>query len=145
MSRRHPTNYVYGDVITLAPANPAAGAGAVVTVPTGRVWRPRSVAGTLTTSAAVATRFVFVQAADAGAAALARTVQVNGIAAGLAANCTFAQGAITNPGSVQSLHGGLFDLHLTAGQTLTLSAIAIQAGDQFSVVRIVIEQWFLTG
>jgi hypothetical protein len=123
------------------PANPAAGAGAIVTVPAGQSWTLQSIAFTLTCSAAVANRNVQVTILDAGGRTLYTFFDPTALTASQVATVNLAPGNPTahnvTTGSNVAITGNLPPgLVLAAGSVISINAQGLQAADQFSAIAI---------
>lgn len=143
MSTYSPQSFSIGRVQLSSPANPGAGAALVITVPFGRVWRPRAIGFALTTSATVATRTPIVTAQDAATFVYARSVQQNGLTASLASAMFFQLGDTTAPGSLIQFVAGMFDVYMTFGHRFVVSAVNLQAGDTITDTRFHYEEWLV--
>lgn len=117
---------------------PGAGAEWSLVVPAGYVWRVLAVAGTLTTSATVATREARLTLADATGVVLSLGVAATQ-AAGLATRYAWTAGGGYAAGSSA---GGTLppDLSLEAGWTLASSTVNLDAGDAWSAVSLLVVQ-----
>ena len=144
MSRLTPVNYALGEAKLDTIANPALGASIVITVPAGRLWRPRAIALRLTTSAAVATRTPYIDVQDSGTALYLRAPQLNGIPAATPGDFTWSIAAAVTTAGALGFQAGLGDVLMLAGHRFTVSAINLQAGDQFSAIRFHYEEWLVT-
>jgi hypothetical protein len=125
-------------VQTQTPNNPAAGASATLTVPPGQTWQVQSVSFTDTTSAAVANRFPFVQAAH-GASILAKVQDPTALTATQVGNYALF------PTAALAGHTGASPFSITmpfpavtmvAGDVLTIGAAGMDAADQISAVVV---------
>lgn len=133
-----------GWVQSLGVANPAAGANWSVTVPTNARWLVRGITFTLTTSATVATRTVEVNLTD-GVNQLQVFPAFNTQAASLGfrynANSTTAN-VTTDTTQIQiPIYA---DLRMVAGWVLSTTTVNIQVGDQYSGIRLTLEEWIET-
>ena len=122
-------------------ANPAAGADWSITVPTGAKWRLQSWSATLTTSATVANRAVRNIVSSGGATLFSgspnQTIPASQIAQVTAFNGITAPAAnlvdvnVANPGV----------LYVRAGDVIGPSTLNIAAADQWSGIRVTVEEW----
>jgi len=130
-----------GAIISQSQGNPSAGADFVYTVPTGVRQRVLSVVFTLTTSASVATREVSLIIDDsvnvlgefnasASQAASLVTVYTGSAAPYAPTTNTLVVGIPLPP-----------DVRLIPAWRLRSSTLNIQAADQYSAIRLLIEQW----
>lgn len=130
-----------GTPVLLTQGNPAAGAEAIFTVPAGVAWLVKSFRAILTTSAVASNRIVSIQARD-GAGDIAFSVsagvaQTTGTAFeydAFAALTVFA-----NPTQVYAAIPP--DLLLPAGYSLRTSTAGLLAGDQWSALALLVEQF----
>lgn len=137
-----PISYGRGYVTNNPVANPAAGSGSTIVVPGDRFYRLIAVTGTFTASAAVATRTVRLTITDADNNLLSAfpanaTVAASGTVL-VSATYRFA-GQYTGGDGSQNLT--LPNFFLQQGWKVTLSAVNLQAGDAFTGVRWVWEEF----
>lgn len=125
-------------VITIA--NPAAGAEIVATVPANKTWRILAVHFKLVASATVANRLVRLLFDDGTVVLFKVPNDVNHVASqtteysyGLACTAEAAQGA-----TVVARMYPIPDLQLPPGCRIQTLTAGLQAGDQFSEVRLLI-------
>ena len=133
------------NIQVISTAAPAAGAESVTTVPAGKRWRLLGMYATLTTSATVATRIPSL-VIDDGTNVLFRTVPtVSGIAASTAVGIS----ASTTGGVGASQTGVIYPqfqlpdpatLLLQPGWRIRWITTAIDAADQWSIARLVVDE-----
>lgn len=132
-----------GAILSVAQSNPAAGADFIVTVPTGARWRVQKLFATLVTSAAVATRSVDL-IVDDGANILWQ------MSAGVTQAASLTDNYILDPGGTfrgtdgltpANVHHPLGPIVLSAGMRIRSSTASIQAADQWSAIRTLVEEW----
>lgn len=143
MSVLSPANYEQGRVVLAAPANPAAGATPVITVPAGRIWRPRSLSAVLTTSAAAGTRLPWVDARDGGGVVYHRAPQLNGLGPSNAALFSWALSSEVTSGGTLNLQAGFGDVLMLGGHDLVLQCLGLNVADQWSAIRFLYEEWLV--
>ena len=127
---------------TLTVTNPAAGADwGMTTVPLGR-YLVRSVIATLTTSAAVANRVPTLEVLSESLAVIARYPATVVQAAG-SANLYVWSPAPTTPTTIASIAVSPLpgELILRNPQQLQAVTLNLQAGDQWSNILILVEEW----
>lgn len=124
--------------------NPAAGADWIATVPAGHTWTLLSAQGTLTTSAAVATRLPGLDISD-GAGHIIVTEAANvGVTASIVERVGFAVGDSANQDGVGAALGNRqtvalpSGIVLPAGYTIASRTVNIQAADQWSAVVLTV-------
>lgn len=123
--------------IVLRPAAPAAGADWLVTVPAGHLYRIRSIAAILTTSAAVANRQANLAIGDGESTFI--TVPANAVQA---ASLAWTYGWWPLAVALQTglaLEAPLPDLQLMAGWTIGSAVGAIDVADAWTNIRLLIE------
>jgi len=123
-------------VVTIS--NPAAGAEWATTVPAGVQWQLLDTAYFLTTNATVANRFSGLKTTD-GATITADTISNLAQAASVNAQYTFAPSSpVVTLASLPSmwLTFPFPLLSLLAGHTVGTHTVALQAGDQYSAIRL---------
>jgi len=140
-----PDNVTYGEVVAQAITTPAAGASATIVVQPNELWRPMGIRGTFTASAAAANRQPFVSVTDptvgGGYFAMADRVVV---ASALIVASWIRGGAQNSPAANQFVTFALFDALISAGQTITVGAINIQAADTWTALSIWYERWLVS-
>lgn len=127
-------------------ANPAAGADWSVRTPGGKLWMVLGFRATLATSAVVANRQLRVSITD-GAVERANCQAITAtITANLTATLGGYRGAVPG-GAGSALVGGvgLPDWPLDAGWTFGVVTVGLDAGDQWSAIRLVVEQYEVRG
>jgi len=129
--------------ILVTQANPAAGADFTVTVPAGKFWRVLSVSAQLVTDATVAARGPKL-ALDDGTTIFYECVNSGtGQAASSTCQYSFAPGCSMETASPAS---GVFknfpipECILMAGYRLRMITGAIQVGDQWSAIRVLVDE-----
>lgn len=126
-------------------AAPAAGAEIFAQVPAGEAWRVLSFFARLTTSATVATRYAdlrLLRGALSTDPNFFRDGIVSGQAASLFWDYTWALGCsvvVNNTGNGRSLRP-FPDLVLTQGMSISTFTLNIQAGDQWSLIQLLVEK-----
>ena len=125
--------------------NPTAGADWTQIVPSGVIWKILSGQGTLTTSAAVATRLPQIQLTSAGVN-VGLFGAVFNVAASTAAVISFGQaiGSAVGLAGTASSPIPLPNYPLVQGDTFGSSTGAIQAADQWSAIAFVVAEYYLT-
>ncbi len=129
-----------GALYSIAVTTPGAGADWTQTVPTGARWRIRGGTAQLVTSAAVATRQVAL-VIDDGVNTLFTSESASTQLAGVTQVYDLLPGGTVT--TLVSTHQPLFqpvDLILSAGWRIRTSTGAIQAGDQWSAIRLLVEE-----
>lgn len=129
-------------VLSQQVAQPAAGADWVATVPTGVVWRVRCADFLLTTSSAVANRLVRLRFKDAAGNVLHTTQPTTAIAASQTNQEMVFAPLVTIAGPNNSPAQAPYPAWLTLpeGATIGSNTIALQTGDQFSSINLLVEQ-----
>jgi hypothetical protein len=130
-----------GAIVSITGASPAAGADSVEVVPAGRLWRLMSWRGLFIASATVASRSVTFQIDD-GSNNLTREGQNNAITAGQGGQF-FVYSTPFN-GSDTGLNFFLWnDSAIILGPGFRLKTVTqnIQAGDQWSAIQYLVEEW----
>jgi hypothetical protein len=131
-----------GIIRSITGTTPAAGVGILETVPTGARWRLVAIQATLSTSAAVANRFVEMIVSVNAIAVL--TIPVDGVqTASLSWTYNFGTGVAfwTSGLGTQRLFSMPVGFILPAGSTFQVTAVSIQAADQFTAPNYTIEEW----
>lgn len=131
-----------GNLDYYAPADPAAGAQVLITVPANRLWRIRSIMFNFATSAVVANRFVYVGLHTQTflyAEQLGNHVQT----ASQTYDFYFLPGITPFDDSVNSISTGQLplDLWMMSGDLITTRVKAMDAGDQITGVMVHLEQF----
>ena len=122
-------------------ANPAAGADWVATVPTGARWLVQFVSAALTTSAAVATRVPQIQIKDAGGTIVWENSGDNTVAGVTNAQYSWAGGVpLQGNNNVNQMPIPDF-CYLLQGFTIGPLTPGLQAGDQWSAIRVTVVEW----
>jgi hypothetical protein len=137
---------VRGRLYTVLPANPAAGAEISVPVPAGKRWLFKAMKYRFVTSATVANRNSLQRWADGAGNVFASSGQNLNQAAGGTFDYYIAPGigtAAYGVGAQQQVHNHNppLGLELAAGYTIGTLTFGIQAGDQYSAVVILVEEW----
>lgn len=121
-----------------APANPAAGAGYQLVNGTAQPWALLSVKFTLTTSAAVANRFVSVQIRDGGGATVAENSDLTAVTASQALTMFLAAGLPNIPNAASgTVLGAVPAVPVQPGWSININVSAEDAADQLSSIVIV--------
>jgi len=125
------------NIAVIAVAQPAAGAEISHTVPTGKVWRVLSLTALLTTSAGVANRESLANFGGNGQYPTGTTH-----VASQARVITWSRyNGVRGVGSVHlALNVPIGDAVVLGGSTITTSTAAIQVGDQYSNISLVVEE-----
>lgn len=134
-----------GFIRNIIPANPAAGADIVNTVPTNARWRPIAFQYALTTSAAVGNRTSEVLLADNLGNAFFQNTQSPAQAASTAVVYNWSN--LTNITAVvlgQTLNALPPGVFLEPGWQINTVTNGILAGDQYSGIRLCVEEWIET-
>ncbi len=127
--------------LSLVVANPGAGNIGTITVPTGAVYRVRSVFYVFTASAAVASRHLFIDI-NSTAIPYARLPVQNAITAGLTSIIMWAVGMpIFTNSNVPALVMPFPDLYLHGGATIELEGVALDVGDTYTNIGLQVEEW----
>ena len=127
-------------VRTISIANPAAGADWSISVPAGMQWRLRSVRAQLVSSATVANRAVNLSLKDDAGNVIALLPAPAVQAASLTNSYTFAQGASALSVGTSQSAAAPKDMVLGDSYTIASSTGAIQAGDQWSLIWLQVEE-----
>lgn len=134
-----------GLVSNVVVASPAAGADWSVTVPTNARWRLRSWFATLLTSATVVNRQLATLISAAGADSWYASAAINAVAS---TNNLVSAGGIAPYTAIQpnvipiALPPDLLlSGNVTFGQTIGSASINLQVGDQWSNIRLLVEEW----
>lgn len=123
--------------------DPAAGANWNLATASTQRWRIQSVNAVFSASAAVANRIarLFV---DSGGAKMGFFPLNAVITAGQTVQCTWAPGIIPVTTDPAVLMGTLpNNLQIENGQDIGTNTTNIQAGDQWSAIRVLVEQWLI--
>lgn len=125
----------------IAAPQPAPGAGVTVAVPESECQMLVAVTFRLVTSAAIATRVPIVSVLDGSGVAVAACPSGKSTAATLTTDYSFLVGVGEwDAASTTNAAGPLPPLMLDAGDSITITVSAIDAGDQLSRVRVVLLQ-----
>jgi hypothetical protein len=131
-----------GVPLSISVAQPAAGADWSQTVPTGARWKVVAATAQLATAAAVATRLARL-VIDDGTTPIFEAPAAASQAASLSVLYTYGQGAggpVTADAAV--IEGPIpNDAYLPAGFRIRSSTGAIQAADQWSAIRLLVQEW----
>jgi hypothetical protein len=131
----------HGNARSITVADPAAGAAAISTSPITIMRRVHAGSITLTTSAAAANRQVFVQI-DNGTNVLFRGTADNNQVASTALLYSFGNCGYTQPAPNSGVVGiGIPPIALFSGYRILITAVNLQAGDQFSGLSLAVEDW----
>jgi hypothetical protein len=130
-----------GGNVNFTVANPAAGADWTTTVTNGLMWKPVSISALFTASGAAANRFPVLEFADI-TAKIFFAVPVNAaIIAGQAIQCSWYPGA--NPVNVNNFQTMALPIDGRVGANMRIKTVttAIDAGDAWTNIRMLLEQW----
>jgi len=131
-----------GEIVYITVANPAAGADFNYAIPAGVIFQPLTIHFLLTCSAAAANRYNRVMFNDAGGVALNCCQQDLACAAG---NTIWFNYGLNGPNINPAAHGiknqAIPFIYLIPGHNITTNTLAIQAGDQYSEIRITARRW----
>lgn len=136
-----------GNVRFTQPANPAAGADFTIAPPVGTKWRVLSLQATFTASGVAATRNIRAQIFDNNTARATGTFVANvGVTAGQVAAVTVAPGAVANATVPLNLTIAfppdvILSTSTVAQVFLRTSTQNIDAGDQWSAISLLLEEW----
>ena len=142
-----------GRLLTIAPANPAAGAEISVVVTAAKRWRLQSAFWQFVTSATVVNRIVEIKLTDpagrlcwlsASTRFGSTTADVNTHAASLTGFYSSAPGApnaAANETGYLMFSNFLPGWELAPGSTLFTFTRQIQVGDQYSNISLLVEEW----
>jgi hypothetical protein len=137
---RHPTEGPGWSRI-MQIGNPAAGADWIATVPAGARWRVQAISETFTASAAVASRQAGLFLDDGANVYWANTaptaITASQIVTISATGSSAPQGAAPFQQTIV-IPPGLF---IPAGHRFKSTTVNIQAGDQYSAINILVEEW----
>jgi len=127
--------------LSQSPANPAAGAGAVITPSPVQRVKISSLIATFTASATIANRMLFAQLLDPNNVPVFETGSTTAITAGTAADIVLSP-AFSQPTTIQGPVNqgfglGIPNIWLPPAWRLKLNAVGIQAGDQFSGITFI--------
>jgi hypothetical protein len=122
--------------------NPAAGAAKTFTVPGAVEWVLELVSFGLTASAGAANRFPRVELLDHDAVAFASFLTPFKLTANNVTRASFAKGlASFGADDLAAMGQALPELHLTAGLSIRLGALNLQAGDQLGTPALYVRQY----
>jgi hypothetical protein len=131
-----------GKLLSLTPTVPAAGADIVVTVPAHFRWRVLGLSFLLVTAAAVANRLPHLQITDGVSPVYYICApQVQTASSAWYYNLYPGAGALSPATVLACNYLGPADIRLMAAWTLGTNTINIQAADQYSAIRMLVEQW----
>lgn len=130
-----------GNIRSIAGSNPAAGVEVSETVPTGARWRLIALAAQLVTDATAANRLprlliddgasVYYQSDPAAAQTAATTVNH-------VAGAAVQRSAVVSSTASWALPN---DLRLSAGHRIRTSTASLQAGDNWDIPQLLVEEW----
>jgi len=127
------------NVAFIAIASPVAGAEVSHTVPAGKIWRVLNLTLLFTTSAGVANREVVVNFGAAGSSGTYPAGQIT--AASLGRLHVFAQSGVRGVGAVNiTANIPIGEVVLKGGDIISTNTSAIQVGDQYSAISLVVEE-----
>lgn len=134
-----------GHLTAVSGTDPAAGSSGEITVPTGEIWRIKNATISLTTSATVANRKVYLEMSPF-AGGLITAISSYLQTASLVKFYSFAplgyNGGETANFDVQA--NMPLDVWIDAGGTILFKAENIQSGDNFGTPTVYIEKYFTT-
>ncbi|SRR5712692_5113508 len=131
-----------GALLTVSPANPGLGADISFTIGGQDRNRLSSLATTFVTSATVATRISRLRITDAAGNLVWQSPPSQTQLAGVTAIYSASQGQVTSAVDTTTINWSLPGLQFVGGGwTISTNTLAIQAGDQWSLTRLSIEQW----
>lgn len=120
--------------------DPAAGAEAILTVPTNLIWRIISFEVILTTDATVATRVPHMILDDGAVTFL--DIKTNAdVTASETESFQWCSGIPDDISSNPALHGMPVDLILPAGFRVKTDTSSLQAGDNYAKPHLMVEEW----
>lgn len=126
----------------VAPPQPAAGGGFTYKISIAELVIVRSVAFTLVNAAAVAARLVSLDFLDGTGVVLARASSGFTTATGITTVFTFAAGInVYGANDAAAIGAPIPELVLVAGQSIRVNIGAVNAADQISNARVVVDQY----
>lgn len=131
-----------GNLRSITVANPAAGADWSLLQGVNRRWRVQSWAAQLVTSATAGNRIVRARVLDPGGSIIWQAAAQQTLAPSLTAVVSATTGQVTSTIDTLSLNvplpGALF---LSNQCTLSVNTTALSATDQWSAIRVYVEEW----
>lgn len=143
MNLLNPLDTSVFDVITLSPADPAAGANFTLSVNANARWQILSLQFTIAYNATGANRRVEVHGFD-GTDIIQKQAPLNFGTASITVeyDCNIGTGSAYQEASVLSESFPLAgDLYLNIGDSIRITVFNIQATDQISDIRVRVKQW----
>lgn len=135
-----------GDLFYQTVGQPAAGTDWLFTLPLNVRFRLRSLAATLTTSAAVANRIPRIQLKNISALIYYQGAVNQVIAASTAAKVSAQMGQVGTATDVTTVNIGLSgDVVLESGDSVVMNTLNLQGADQWSSIVLQFEQWLDNG
>jgi hypothetical protein len=129
----------------VSAANPGAGADWTISLPVNSRWKVRSLAATLTTSATVANRQVSITVADLTAFKFRGFPLQNIPASTIALISAYPGTQFTSVVATDFTLPLPADMYLTGApattDTIASLTVGIQAADQWSAIRLMVEEW----
>ncbi len=143
MNNQNPLNTNVFDVITLGPANPAAGANFTLSVNANSRWRIIGLDFTVQTDGTAANRIVEVHGFDGtDIIQVTRSLNLHTASLTIDYNANTGTGQAHEGGSIIDIQMPLNnDLYLNIGDSIRITVINIQTGDQISDIRVRVQQW----
>lgn len=147
MSPAHPNGRVLapsegpGAPRTIPATVPAAGSFITISAPTNARWKIHSLITKLTTSAVVAARTVHLQVTSSGLASYFAPAANNQPAA---TACTYGAStfpAYLSPAATLGMLSLPVDLIMLGIDNVIVGALALDVGDQFNFLQIMVEEW----
>jgi hypothetical protein len=133
-------NNVHGRIFSFTTADPAAGAEISHVVPARRRWIIHALHFTLVTDVTVIDRFIRLRLSDEGGILFHR-VAATAQGASKTVFYSFANVAHDEVIAADKRTYSLPPIPLMAGYTIVTSTTNLQAGDDYSIARLIIEEW----
>lgn len=140
---RHPVPQAFGDVQVITPANPAAGANLIYTLPAGYRYQIMAVRMIYASDANVANRNLILQITDAVPNTLWEVMNLLNHAASTTTNYTFSDHGYSHTAFLASRMIAAIPVRMTlrAGWIIRTLINNVQVGDQLSGIAITLHQW----
>jgi len=140
---RHPVPQMFGDPWIATPANPAAGANLIYTLPAGYRYQIMAVRMTLATDANVANRNLILQVTDAVPNTLWEVMNLINHAANTTTNYTFSDHGYSHTAFFASRMIAACPIRMTlrAGWIIRTLINNVQVGDQISTAVLTFHRW----
>jgi hypothetical protein len=140
-SQLWPMSFGRGAMRVINGTTPAPGGEITEVVPSNVLWRLQTFSFVLNTSAAVANRGVLL-VFDNGVASYSYSTATSGQPAGLSQSYTFAPGyPLVNIYPSQVMAPAPTDHFIPAGFRIRTATPSLQAGDQYSTISYLVEEW----